>query len=95
VRGKLLGLALLAAACSSQPEYERPVVERPEVERPAVEPEGLSEMRDTLAAQRAEAREMENALLLSPDTMGAEPAMPWYESILWPIAEILHLIRNL
>lgn len=92
---RCLALLLLAAACSSEPTSDRMVVDRPEVERPAVEPEGLTEMRDTLAAQRAETREQENALMLHSDSMSTDPTMPWYESILWPIAELMHFLRNL
>jgi hypothetical protein len=72
-----------AAACSSQPEMGRPSVpDRPEVQRPeGIEPEGLAEVRDTLGAQRAEAREMENATLISPNALSTHPTTPWYESV--------------
>jgi len=57
-------------------------------------PDGIVEMREAMADRRAEMREQENALLLSPSTLSTTPAMPWYESVLWPIADLMHFIRN-
>lgn len=87
----LLPLALWTAACSSQPEMDRPAVpDRPEVQRPeGVEPEGLAEVRDSLAEQRAEARERENATLITPNEMGTHPTTPWYASVLNPVFDAL------
>lgn len=80
-----------AAACSSQPEMDRPAVpDRPEVQRPeGVEPEGLAEMRDSLSEQRTEARARENATIITPNAMGTHPTTPWYESTLNTMADAL------
>jgi hypothetical protein len=84
-------VVLAAAACSSQPEMDRPSVpDRPEVARPeGVEPEGLSEMRDTLSSQRAEARERENATIISPNSLSTHPTTPWYDSVLGTVESAL------
>ena len=83
-------LAVLAA-CSSQPEMDRASVpDRPEVMRPdGVEPDGLADMRDTLAGQRAEARERENAAIITPNAMSTHPTTPWYESVLDTVGSAL------
>ena len=83
-------LAVLAA-CSSQPEMDRPSVpDRPEVMRPdGVEPEGLADVRDTLGAQRAEARERENATLITPNEMSTHPTTPWYSSVMSTVSSAL------
>lgn len=80
-----------AAACSSQPEMDRPAVpDRPEVQRPeGLEPEGLAEMRDAIGSQRAEARERENATIITPNAMGTHPTTPWYESTLNTVSDAL------
>jgi hypothetical protein len=79
-RAALLPTVLLLGACSSQPTTDRAVLpERPEVHRPdGVEPDGLLEMRSALAAQRAEARERDNALNMRAAPM-SETGQPWYE----------------
>lgn len=94
--GALLAVAALAlAACSSQPTMDRATVDRPEVQRPeGVEPEGLAEIRDTLASRRAESRERENALLLTPNALGTHSTVPWYETVLSPIADVMQFFRN-
>ena len=79
------------AACSSQPEMDRASVpDRPEVQRPdGVEPDGLADMRDTLASQRAEARERENATIITPNAMTTHPTTPWYESVFNTVGDVL------
>lgn len=79
----LAGLLAAPAACSSQPSTDRPASpSRPEVQRPAgVEPDGLADVRDALADQRAETREMENVLLVKPDTQTVNPST-WVEDVL-------------
>jgi hypothetical protein len=91
----LLTAALAAGACSSQPTADRPgSPDRPEVMRPeGVEPDGLAEMRDTLGAQRAQAREQDNALNLTPTS--ATPAdQSFLESIFSPVGSALKSVRN-
>jgi hypothetical protein len=72
---------LFLAACSSAPTTDRATLpDRPEVHRPeGAEPEGLAEMRETIAAQRAEARERDNALNFRATPMSQTPNTPWYE----------------
>lgn len=89
--------ALLAlSACASQPSADRSTVpDLAAAQRPdGVVPDGVTEVRDTLAAQRAETRAQENALNLRPNTLSATPAMPWYESVLSSVADVLQFIRN-
>ena len=90
-----LVLAVLAA-CSSQPEMDRPSVpDRPEVQRPeGVEPEGLAEMRDTIASQRAEARELENAAIITPNAMGTHPTTPWYDPVLDTVSDLVMFLAG-
>ena len=88
--------AALAAGCSSAPSMDRPQVpNRPEVQRPdGVEPSGLAGIRDSIGEQRAAARERENALNVTPNTLSTTSTTPWYETALWPFAEVLHFLRN-
>ena len=91
----LLPVVLAAAtACSSQPEMDRPAVpDRPEVQRPeGVEPEGLTEMRDSIGAQRAEARERENATIITPNAMSTHPVTPWYDTVLNTVADAIRFV---
>ena len=91
----LLSAVLLPAACSSQPEMERQYVERPESTRPeGVTPSGLTDYRDTLAEQRSITREQENAVLLTPNALSAQPTMPWYDTWLNTVADVMKFIRN-
>ena len=86
----------VAAACSSQPEMDRPAVpDRPEVQRPeGLEPEGLAEMRDAIGAQRAEARERENATIITPNAMGTHPVNPWYDSVLDTVSDAVMFLAG-
>ena len=62
--------------------------DRPEVMRPkGVEPEGLADVRDTLGEQRAEARERENATLITPNEMSTHPTTPWYDSVFRTVSD--------
>jgi hypothetical protein len=74
---------------------ERATVERPEVQRPDVEPEGLADVRNALASQRAEARDRENTLMLRPSALSTTSETPWYETIFGPIADVMKWLRNL
>ena len=86
--------ALLCGACASQPSTDRPTVERSEVQRPAdVEPAGLAEMRDTLGAQRAIARERDNALNVRPNTLQTDaPSQGFLDSTYSVLDKALRLL---
>src|SRR5688572_23614021 len=90
-----LACLLLLGACASDPTMERSTVpDRPEVQRPeGLEPEGLAEVRNTLAAQRMEARERENTLTLQPNALSTTTETPWYESVFGPFADLLEWLR--
>lgn len=92
----LAAILLVATACASAPSTERPYVPgRPEVPRPeGIESEGLAEVRDSLAAQRTEAREMENVLNFSPTELDALGGPTWYESAIFqPITSVLEFLK--
>jgi hypothetical protein len=92
----LLTVVLAAGACSSTPSTDRPgSPDRPEVVRPeGVEPAGLAEMRDTLGAQRAEARTEENALNVHSTSATMPSDQTFLESIFSPIANTMQTIRT-
>jgi uncharacterized lipoprotein YmbA len=93
---------LLLAACSSAPTADRQELpDRPEVPRPeGVEPEGLADMRESLADQRAAAREHENAVVTKPNTLQttsdeptwAQEALGWAGNTFGQVAGLLRLL---
>jgi hypothetical protein len=87
----LCAILLLASACASAPSTERPYVPgRPEVPRPeGIESEGLTEVRDAIGEQRSEARELENALNITPTELASGLAPTWYETALSPFTSVL------
>lgn len=93
----LLTAALAMGACSSQPSMDRPGAPgRPEIPRPeGVEPEGLTEMRDTLSAQRSDARSMDNALNLNATPATQYSDQTFLESIFTPIADAMEFVRGI
>jgi len=92
----LLTIVLAAGACSSTPSTDRPgSPDRPEVPRPeGVEPEGLADMRDTIGAQRAEARAEDNALNIHPTSATQYSDQTFLESIFTPVADAMHWFRS-
>lgn len=90
----LTPLLLLAAACASQPSMDRPSVpDRPVAQRPdGLEPAGLTEVRDSISGQRAEARSRENAMLINRSDLSTNPTGPtWYETVLGVIDGLIHV----
>lgn len=89
--GPCLAFLLVLGACASTPSTERSYVPgRPEVPRPeGVEPDGLVEVRDSLGEQRSEARELENALSITPTELASGIAPTWYETALSPFTSLL------
>lgn len=86
-----VAILLVVSACASAPSTERSYVpDRPEVPRPeGIESEGLTEVRDSLGEQRSEARELENALNITPTELASALAPTWYETAFSPITSVL------
>jgi hypothetical protein len=92
----LLTALLVLGACSSTPSTDRPgSPDRPEVPRPeGVEPAGLADMRDTLGAQRADARAMDNALNVNSTSATMPSDQTFLESVFSPVANTMQSIRQ-
>jgi hypothetical protein len=95
IRSAPAALVLALAACASDGTAERPTVpDRPVVERPeGTVPEGLAEVREALADQRAEARARQDAVLVQPNALGTHPTTTWFDSVLDTTADIVGLAR--
>jgi hypothetical protein len=87
----LAAILLLVSACASAPSTERVYVPgRPEVPRPeGIESEGLTAVRDSIDEQRSTARDLENALNLTPTQLNALGGPAWYETALSPFTSFL------
>ncbi len=85
-------LLLLLGACASQPTNDaRPEVpDRVTANRPdGTVPDGLADVRSTLADQRATTLERENALSASPTQLTTTPTTPWYSSWLSDLGRLV------
>ncbi len=88
-------VVLVLAACSSAPSTDRSVLpDRPDVERPdGLVPDGLNDMRNSLADQRSQARDMENALMVKPNALSQTPTdSSLTDTLLSPFTGLWHLV---
>jgi hypothetical protein len=88
-------VVLVLTACSSAPSTDREALpDRPDVQRPdGLVPDGLTDVRNQLADQRATAREQENALMIKPNALSQTPSdSSFTDTLLSPFTGLWHLL---
>ncbi len=94
--GTLLALALALAcvtACASDGPQRNVLPDRPEVHK-SPQPEGLRDIRSSLASQRADTRESMDAQLVNRNELGTEDSSPGiFESAANALADVAGLVK--